>query len=81
MGDHVKGLAEIWVDYMNSIYLIHHMGHLVVEGDEVGQAGLAFQEPILAVSDPPVVPHTVRDAFKMTCSVTFPGTKVRLTGL
>jgi len=28
------------------------VGHLVIEGDQVGQAGPAFHEPILAGPDP-----------------------------
>ena len=39
MGGCVKGFAEVLVDYVNSLSLIHQAGHLVIEGDEVGQTG------------------------------------------
>lgn len=54
VGDRVKGFAEVRVDRIHSLSLIHQVGHLVIEGDEVGQAGLAFHEPMLAGPDPQV---------------------------
>jgi len=39
VGGCVKGFAEVLVDYVNSLSLIHQAGHLVIEGDEVGQTG------------------------------------------
>lgn len=35
--------------------------HLVIEGDAIGQAGLAFHEPMLSGSDPLVVLHMLYD--------------------
>jgi len=43
VGDSVKGLAEVYVDYINSLPLFHELGHLVIEADQVGQATPAFQ--------------------------------------
>jgi len=37
--------------------LIHQVGHLVVEGDEVGQAGPAFHEPTLSEPNFLIVLH------------------------
>ena len=37
------------------------MGHWIIEGDQVGQAGPALCEPMLARPDPPVVLHMPRD--------------------
>ena len=37
------------------------MYQLVLEGDEVGQAGLAFHEPVLTGPDPLLVPHMLHD--------------------
>ena len=60
------------------------MDHLVVEGDWVPQAGpenvyfinIRWLSPITPLSCMcPVV------TFKMICSITFPGTEVRLIGL
>ena len=33
----------------------------MIEGDQVGQAGPALREPMLARPDPPVDPHVPRD--------------------
>ena len=52
MGDSVKGFAEVYVDYINSLSLVYQSGHPVIEGDEVGQARPAFHEPVLAGPDP-----------------------------
>ena len=37
VGDSVKGFADVYVD---SLSLIFQTGHLVIEGDEVGQGGV-----------------------------------------
>ena len=57
VGDSVKGFAEVLVDYVNSFSLIHQSGHLIIEGDRVGQAGRAFHESVLAGPDLLVVLH------------------------
>ena len=61
VGDNVKGFAEVWVDFINSLSLIHQMGHSVIKGDQVGQARPAFHEPILARHDSPDIPHVLCD--------------------
>ena len=33
------------------------MGHSIIEGDQIGQAGPAFHETMLAEPDPPFVTH------------------------
>lgn len=35
MGDRVKGFAEDWAGYINSLSLIHPVDHPVIEGDYV----------------------------------------------
>ena len=57
MGNSVKGLTKVQIDNFHSLSLIHWVGHLVIEGDRVGQAGPAFQERIQAGPDPLVVLH------------------------
>ena len=57
MGDSVKGFAEVQVDYVNSISLIDHVGHSIIEKNQVGQAGPAFHELMLAGPDSPVLLH------------------------
>lgn len=37
------------------------MGHLVTEGDQVGQSGPAFPTAVLTGPDPPVVMHVLHD--------------------
>ena len=39
MGNSVQGLTKVQVDNIHSLSLIHQAGHLVIEGDQVGQAG------------------------------------------
>ena len=51
MGDNVKGFAEAKADYINSFSLIYQAGHLIIEGYQVGQAGPALHEPMLAGPD------------------------------
>ena len=60
MGDSVKGFAEVQVDDINSLSLIHQAGHSTAE-DQVGQAGSAFHEPVLSGPDPLAVLHMLCD--------------------
>lgn len=60
MGDNVKGFAKVQLGYIHSLSLIHQADHLVV-GDDVGQAGPALREPMLAESDPLVVLNVLCD--------------------
>jgi len=48
---------------MHNLSLIHQAGHLVTEGDQVGQTGPAFCELPggLPGADPPVVLHMLCD--------------------
>ena len=57
MGDSVKGFTKVWAENIHSLSLIHWVGHQVIEGDQVGQAGPAFREPTLAGPDPLAVLH------------------------
>ena len=56
MWNSVKGLTKVQVDNIHSLSLVHYVGHLVIE-DQVGQAGPAFHEAMLARPDPLVVLH------------------------
>jgi len=40
VGDRGKGFADVYVD---SLSLIFQTGHLVIEGDEVGQGGVVLK--------------------------------------
>ena len=51
MGDSIEGFAEVYVDYINSLSLFHQVGHLIIEGDQVGQAGPVFHEHVMASPD------------------------------
>ena len=57
LGDSVKGFTEVLAGYVHSLSLIHQTGHLIMEEDQVGQAGPAFRKPMLAGPDPLVVPY------------------------
>jgi len=59
LGEHYGKQCErvCWVDYINRLSLIHQVGHLVIEGDQVGQAGPDFHESLLATPDPQTVLH------------------------
>ena len=57
MGNSAKGLTKVQVDNISSLSLIHWAGHLVIEGDQVGQAGPAFHEAMLGGPDPLAVLH------------------------
>ena len=52
-----KVLTKVQVDNIHSLSFILWVGHLVIERDQVGQAGPAFCEPMLAGPDPLVVLH------------------------
>lgn len=52
VGDDVKGFAEVQADNIHSLPLIHQAGHLIIRGDQVGQAGPALPKPMLAGSEP-----------------------------
>lgn len=51
------------------------MGHLVTEGDKVGQAGFAFPKPLMAEPDPLFVLVCCVMALKVIFSMTFLGTE------
>ena len=55
MGNSVKGLTEVQVNNIQSLSFAHLAGHLVTEGDQVGRAGFAFHEPMLAGPDPLII--------------------------
>ncbi|RMB92284.1 hypothetical protein DUI87_31396 [Hirundo rustica rustica] len=51
VGDSVKGLAEVQIDNIHSLSCIHQAGHLVMNGDQVGQTRPTPPKPMLAGSD------------------------------
>lgn len=55
MADSVKGFAELHVDLCEQPF--PHLPNGSIIGHQVGQARPSFHEPMLAVPDPPVVPH------------------------
>ena len=57
-GNSVKGLSKGQVDDIHSLSLIHYAIQLVIEEDQVGPAGLALHEAMLAGPDPLVVLQT-----------------------
>ena len=60
-GDGVKGFAEVWVDYVNSLSLTYQMNRLFMERGEAGQAGPALCESMLVGLDPLTVLHMLHD--------------------
>ncbi|KAJ7404977.1 hypothetical protein WISP_142313 [Willisornis vidua] len=52
VGDSVKGLAEVQTDHIHSLPLIHHVGYLIIKGDQVDQTGPGPPKPMLAGSNP-----------------------------
>ena len=81
MGNGVKCFLKIQVDSIHSFSLVQYSGHLVIEGDQVCQAGPAFHKPMLTRPGLLVVHYMTFNGTQMTCSMTFSGTEVRLTGL
>jgi len=55
VGNSVKGLTKVQVDNIHSLSFIREACHLVTEGDNLGQAGPAFHESMLAGPDPLIV--------------------------
>ena len=74
MGDSVKSFAEIHVDYVNSLSFIHQAGHSIIEGDQVGQAGPDFCEPMLAGLTTWLSRTCHMISLEIICSIAFPGT-------
>jgi len=62
----------VWVDWVNSLFFIHQMVHLVIEGDEAGQVGPAFHESILSGLGPLVVTHMLSDLTQNNLHHAFP---------
>jgi len=81
VGNSVKGLTKVQVDDIHSLSLIHQVDHLVIEGDQVGQAGPVFHEPMLSGPIPWLSFTRLVNALRMNHSIILPGTEVRLTGL
>ncbi|KAJ7413323.1 hypothetical protein WISP_91383 [Willisornis vidua] len=50
--DSVKGFAEVQIDYIHSLPLIHQEGYLIIKRDQVGQTGPAPPKHMLAGSNP-----------------------------
>jgi len=51
VGNGVKGFTKVQVDIIHSLSLIHQVDHLVVDGDQVGQARPVFRKPMLTGPD------------------------------
>jgi len=81
VGNSVKSLTKVLVDDIHSLSLVHWVGHLVIEGDQIGQAGRAFLETMLAGTDPMVVLHTPGERTQDELLHNLAGAEVRLTGL
>ena len=64
MGVNIKGFTKVQVNNSHSLSLIHLAGHLVIEGDQVCQAGPIFHKPTLAEPDLLVVLHVPHDSPK-----------------
>jgi len=80
VGDCTKGFTTIQVDHIHSLSLIHQLHQLVIEGDRIGQAGIALYEPTLARSDLLEVPHMLCDRSHIFCSMNFLDSQIRLIG-
>ena len=61
MGDSAKGFPEGWVDYVNSLSLIHQESHSIIGGVQFVQALPVFHEPMLSRPDPLNVLHMPSD--------------------
>ncbi|XP_046765531.1 uncharacterized protein LOC124417648 [Gallus gallus] len=82
VGDSVKGFAEVWVDYINSPSLTHQTGHSIVEGlVRLVKQDLPFVNPCWLGLIPRLSRTCRVISLKTICSIIFPGTQVRLTGL
>jgi len=69
------------LDDSHTLSFVHWVGHLVIEGDQVGQAGPAFYEPMLARPDALAVLNTPGEFTQDELLHFLPGREVRLTGL
>ncbi|KAJ7405122.1 hypothetical protein WISP_141802 [Willisornis vidua] len=52
MGDSAKGFAEVQIDHIHSLPLIHQAGHPVIKGEQIGETGPATPKFMLAGCDP-----------------------------
>lgn len=57
VGKGVKGFNKVQVSNIHNLSLIYLVGHLIIEGDQLGQAGPAFHESLWAGPHPLVVLH------------------------
>lgn len=64
----------------DNIHCIHHAGHFFTEAYQVGQVWLFLGESYLTAPDDFLLFHMPGNA-RISCSITFPGIKVSLTGL
>ncbi|TRZ26940.1 hypothetical protein HGM15179_000181 [Zosterops borbonicus] len=77
MENSVKGFVEIQLDNIHSPPLIHQVGHFIIKGDLVGQAGPDPPKLILAGSDPLDVPlSVVKLKMIQSCPLSQPETHV-----
>lgn len=80
VADSIKGFSKVQADNTHRLFS-STVWHTAKERDQVGQARPAFHKSVLAGPNPLVVWHELHDTLKITCSITFPGTEVRLMGL
>ena len=59
VGDHVKGLAQVQVNDIGRLSLVHQC-HSIIEGHQIGQAWPSPAEAMLAVSDHTLIPHVIK---------------------
>jgi len=78
MGDSVKSLAEVEVDYTHCSPLIYPASHAIIESYQLGQALILLGESLLTTPDSSTCLEMTSG---MNCTITFPGMEVRLTGL
>lgn len=68
----------IQVANTHSLFLTHCVGHLVLKGDQAGQAASAFQEALWAGPGPLVVLHVPCDSSEEDLLCDLPSAQVKL---
>ena len=81
MENSVKGLTKVQIDNIYSLSLIYSVGHLVIEGDQVGQGVPAFHESMLSEPDPLVLLQVSSEHIQDESLHNLARPQVRLTGL
>ena len=61
MGYQIKGFFEVKIYDINPFSLVRVIGHLVVEGNEIGQANPTRNKPMLASPQDVGVSQSIKD--------------------